>query len=241
MLPVAVTTIPLVIIVGAVWLVLFLVAYPDVEYGSTNFLPADAPNGLLFWLMVVTWAWALFTAVGFAGSIVSVQRFRDGKPGSLSASLDPAFTRMGGLVVIGLTYYLVLVSTLLLAVTVIGAVLMVYCGLRLGLSVPAYMLEESSVRAAMGASWRLLGRHLLGFLAIVLVALPLLFVVLTAGALVFALVSLPFTGEELSRDATIVFNAIGVVVAGAAMVPTLGYLAAASTLYYLSRRESVSG
>lgn len=238
MLPLAVTTVPLVLLLAGGWLVLFLWAYPEVQFEEPNILPENMPNGLLFWIMVLTWAWALFTAVGFAGAIVAVRRSLDGLAFSLPLSLDPAFTRMGGLLVIGLTFYAIIVLAGVLAVTVIGALLMVYVFLRVGLAIHAYILEDVSSRAALRLSWATLRNHVLGLLVITVIAVPVALVLITGAAIVIGLASVPFTSEEIGRDGTVVLNAIGVLIGGLALVPTLGYLAAASTIYYCSLRNA---
>lgn len=238
MLPLAVTTIPLVLLLTAGWLVLFLWAYPEVQFEEPNILPENMPNGLLFWIMLLTWAWALFTAVGFAGAVVAVRRHIDGRPFSLPLSLDPAFTRMGGLLVIGLTFYALAMLAGLLVVTVVGTVLMLYLLLRLGLTVHAYILDELGSRAAMGRSWTTVQGHVFGLLLITVIAIPLAFLLITGAAVVIGFASIPFTSDEIGRDGTVILNAIGVLIGGLALVPTLGYLAAATTIYYCSLRSA---
>ena len=63
MLPLIVTMLPLIAVVTAAWLILFLGVYPDVEYDERTALTEDTPSTLVFWLVVLTWAGALFTAV----------------------------------------------------------------------------------------------------------------------------------------------------------------------------------
>lgn len=239
-LPIVVTVVPVSVLVAAAWLVLFLRAFPDAPY-DTAALAENAPDGLRAALAILTWAAALFITVGFAAAIVAADRTLRDQPVALPTSLDPAFTRMGGLLLIGLTFYIVAIGTLLLGITIVGGILGLYVFLRIGLTLHAYILEGVSSGAAVRRSWRLLGGRVFRFALVTAVALPMLFVFIFISAVAFALVAFPFVPENPGRQATIVLNAIGLVIVGLTLVPTLTYLAAATTLAYHDARKATDG
>src|SRR4029079_14301486 len=99
-LPLLVTQLPLAFLNAGAYFFLFYKAFPDAEYDQFNFVK-DAPPGLIFGLLLTNAVYSLFSLVGVAATIVSVKAAPGGRPLSLSQSLDPAFTRMGGLLALG--------------------------------------------------------------------------------------------------------------------------------------------
>ncbi|MCC7366205.1 MAG: hypothetical protein IT303_17745 [Dehalococcoidia bacterium] len=233
LMPLVVTVLPVCILAGAAWLLLFFWAYPDAPYEATDFTE-EAPESLLLWTIILAWTGALFTTVGYAATVVAVHRVLTGAPISLSASLDPAFTRMGGLLLTTLATYVLAA----VAATIIGAVVVLYLMVRGGFAPQAYILENRSFAQSFRRSWSLVRGRMLALIGTTLVAVPLGTLVLLACALVFAIFAFPFDPEDPGRDATVVLNAFAMAVLGVALVPCLAYLATVTTVFYLDARKA---
>jgi membrane-anchored glycerophosphoryl diester phosphodiesterase (GDPDase) len=233
MLPLAVTYIPVSLTVAAGWIFLMLAAYPDANYDSPERLLEDSPRSLLLWLLILTWGCGLFVMVGMAATLVSVRSLLTGKPIGLAHSLDPAFSRMGGLLGISAVLYLLTVAAASLAITIVGTFAVFYLMLRLGLAYHTFMFEHLGVGASLRESWKLVKGRTMALLGIWLSAIPVAVVFFIAVTIVLSLALLPF-GSEPGRNLTVVLNAVGFVVLGAVFLPTAGYLCAVTTMYYLS-------
>ena len=133
-LPLLVTQTPLAIAAAAAYFVLFFHVYNDVAFDS--FEPSVSPDGLKLSLFVANAVYLLFTAVGLSATITAVHGVLAGRPPGLAAALDPSFTRMGGLLALGIIFQL------LFALTVAGVFLLLYVVFRFGLTFHVYMLEN---------------------------------------------------------------------------------------------------
>ncbi len=230
MLPLMVTQVPLAALYALSYFLLFHQAFPDAKYDSINPF-ADAPNGLIFGLLITNAVYSLFTLVGIAATIVAVRGVLQGKTFKLAEALDPAFTRMGGLLILGILF------NVLLGVTVVGIIVAVYFIVRFALGFHAYILDGAGAWAALGQSWRLLRGRMLRFTGLLLTTIPVLLGAMVAGSLVVAILFAPFASDDPGRTAGLLLNSVAFLVFGLMAVPIGAYLAAATTIFYISARE----
>jgi len=229
LLPLAVTQAPFALVTASVFFYLFYSAYPEAKFDTLNWL-GDAPGGLRLTMALLGAAQSLFSLVGAAGTMVSVEALTKGKPLGLAQSLDPAFTRMGGLLVFAVVF------NLLLLVTFIGLIVFVYFIARWGLAIQAYVLDGRSILSAFGLSWRLMRGRIMAFLALLLTAIPLALLLLISTSLVFGLLASPF-GTDPGRTTELVFQSIALFIVILTFIPVAAYLATSTTLFYFSARE----
>ena len=163
--------------------------------------------------------------------MVSVAALLRGKPISLANALDPAFTRMGGLLLIGAIFYGVIL------ITAFGIVVMVYFLVRWGLALQVYMLEGKSIGGSLGESWRMLRGRMWSFFALLLTTIPFAMALLVAISVVMAIAVAPF-GAEPSRGVDLIFQSAAIFAVGVALVPIGAFLATTTTMFYLSGTES---
>lgn len=230
MLPLFVTQAPLAALYAISYFLLFHRAFPDAKYDQINPF-TDAPAGLIFGLLITNAAYSLFTLVGVAATIVAVRAILQGKRISLSEALDPAFTRMGGLLVLGILF------NMLLGITVVGVVVAIYFIVRLALGFHAYILEGAGAWGSLGQSWRLLRGRMLKFTGLLLTVVPVVVGAMLAGSVVMAILFAPFLSDDPARTTGILLNSVAFLVFGLLAVPIGAYLAAATTIFYLSARE----
>lgn len=216
---------------AAVTAMLFAVVFPDEPVvAPAAFLDARA-TGLRFALAVLNAAGVLFAQVARAGTIVGTAASRRKETLSLAQALDPAFTRMGGLLVLAV---LVATVSFALALTLVGIALLPFVAARIGLAAEALVLEERDAFAALGRSWEVTRRRTLRTLGLlVAVALPVVPVLLVLARL--------RTVATDDRPAAIAFVAIAHVVEATALAPFLAYATVATTLYFLKLRTATTG
>lgn len=226
MLPQAAIGIPVAIAAAIATIFVFLSAFPDEDVTAVASFSTDAGNAALFAMAVIVAAEALFAQVARGATIVAVANAAKGKPLPLVEALDPAFTRLGGLV--ALVIVLGAIGALAF-ITIVGLVLLPYVLFRLALVFDTYMLEGVGVNQAIRRSWQVMSGNiirLIGVIALsVLCALPAL--------LLFSL--LGGVGEG-NRTTQVLFVAVMGVVRGAAFVPFVAFLTACTTLYYLKAK-----
>lgn len=228
--PIAVTQLPFAVITAVVFYYLFNSRYPEAKFDTFDWINT-APNGIRLTMVIVGAAQSLFSLVGAGGTMVSVAALLRGKPISLANSLDPAFTRMGGLLLLGAIFWGVLL------VTMIGVIVMVYFLVRWGLALQAYMLEGKSIGGSLGESWRLLRGRMLSFFALLLATIPFALALLIGISLLMAIAVAPF-GADPGRDVDLIYQSVAIFAVGVALVPIGAYLATTTTLFYLSAKES---
>jgi hypothetical protein len=233
MLPLLVTQLPLSIGAAAAWIILFAVAYPDVSVDSGTLFASDAPRGLILWVVIISWSHALFTTVGISAAIIAVRRVTLNRPQSVTESLDPPFTRLGGLLLIFGVFQGLLLAGAALTVTIIGAVLALYVALRLGLVLHAFILEGLSTGRALRRSWSLMRGNVFRYLGALFMVVPVMLVTLTFASVLLVLVLLPFLSEDPGRTVSLVSNAGVFLALGLCLVPTGTFFAALTTLFYL--------
>lgn len=229
LLPIAVVQIPLGTLSAIFYFVLYREGYPDADIDSFN-RTEGSPGGLLFSLLLMSAAYLLFSLVGAAATIVAARATLEGKPVALAEALDPAFTRMGGLLILGALFYVLAVAT------VVGVILLLYVMIRWGLAVHVFILEGTSVSGALGGSWRLLRGRMLHFTGVLLTAIPVAAGVFFAATIVLALFLTPFSVDP-GRTGTLVAQSIGIALMGFALIPTTAYMGAATTIVYVSWKE----
>ena len=157
MLPLVVIQIPVAILTGAVLAVLLLTVFGDQEINTND-------GGQLLALLLVSGTQALFAQVARGSTIVSLAGVIRGQPLTLTQALDPAFSRMGGLLAL---VVLVSAGVLISFVTLIGLVLLPYMILRFALAFEAFMLEDLGPWPALRRSWELMRGHMLRMLGVV--------------------------------------------------------------------------
>jgi len=191
-----------------------------------------ASNPVLFVLFVAAALETLFWLVARGGTIVAVARIKSGKPVALAESLDPAFTRMGGIVAQGIMWSGVLGGLLL---SLLGAVLLPYVGARLALGTEVLLLEGRSPVGAFASSWAMMRGRVIAWLGALSMALaacvvPAFVVVAALGFLVGG-----------NREVEIVSTAVAAVLLAAALVPVIAFLTTVTTLFYLRAKEIDGG
>lgn len=225
MLPFAAVSVPVGVIAALAMAVLFLTRFKDEPYTRSVF-DGDISQGPLFALAIILVVSSLFAVVGQAASIVAVAGAARAEPLPVTRSLDPAFTRMGGLVLLSL---LLIGGAGALAFTLVGLLVLPYFLLRFGLAFQVFMLEGTTPLQALLTSWRLMSGHMLRLLALALL------ITLAVGAYV-AIISISPLGEDASRDARIATDAVLDSIRAVLIVPAAVFYQAAITLYYLKVR-----
>jgi hypothetical protein len=190
----------------------------------------DAPGGLRLTMALLGAGQSLFSLVGAAGTMVAVEALSKGKPLGLAQSLDPAFTRMGGLLVFGAVF------NVLILVSFIGLIVFLYFIARWGLAIQAHVLDGRSILGSFGLSWRLMRGRMMRFLALLLTAIPLALLLLLGTSFLFGVIASPF-GTEPSRTTELLFQSIALFVVILTFIPVAAYLATSTTLFYLSARD----
>jgi hypothetical protein len=192
---------------------------------------ADGDRAQQLWFTLSFGVEALFAQVARGGAIVSIAAAARGKPVELKRALDPAFTRMGGLILI------VVVMSLgagALAFTLVGIPVAIYLAIRLAIVFDVYMLEGLAPGAAVGRTWSLTRGRLLaltGTLAFgLLAAVP---VVIFASAL-----SALSAGDRVLHVSLIA--SLGVV-QSLLVIPAVGVFTALTTLFYLNLKANEHG
>ncbi len=229
LLPVAVTQMPFAVGTAAVFFYLFYSAYPDADFTGFNWL-GEAPGGLRLTMALVGAAQSLFSLVGAAGTMVAVAGLAQGKPVPLAHALDPAFTRMGGLLVFGVVF------NVLLIVSSIGLIVFLYFVARWGLAIHAHVLDDASILGGFGRSWRLMRGRMMSFLALLLTAIPLALLLILGTSVVFGLLVAPF-GTDPGRTTELIVQSVALFGVIVTFVPVAAYLATSTTLFYLSARD----
>ena len=217
MLPLLVIQVPAAAIGGIVTALLYFTVFADEKYAATE-------GGPLLALLLVSAFEGLFAQIARAGTIVSITGVATGKPKSLSESLDPAFTRMGQMIVL---VAILAAGFFLGIVSIIGVILLPYLVLRVALSFETFILEDLGPWAAIKRAWtlstgnvlRLLGLIILTFLAVL--------------APFVAIQSLALVGGG-SRTEEIILGSIFAFVQGVLLIPLIAFLTASTTLFYLN-------
>ena len=229
LLPVAVTQLPFAVLTAVAFFYLFNSRYPAAEYDSFNWLNS-APNGIRLTMVLLGGAQSLFSLVGAAATMVAVTAVLKGKPISLANSLDPAFTRMGGLLLIGAIFYAMLLAT------VFGIIVLLYFLIRFGLALQVYIIEGTSVTDSFRRSWRLLRGRMLAFAGVLLAVIPFAVILLFVTTFALSIVVAPF-GTDSGRTTDLALQSVAILMVGILLVPIAAYVAISTTLFYLNAKE----
>lgn len=226
MLPILAIQLPISLAISALTVALYLSAFKSEPVEGMQDAFAGGRGAPLFLFLATTAAQALFAQVARGAAIVSIAATVQGGAAPLTASLDPAFTRMGAL----LALVLIIGAAVVLAfLSLVGIVLLPYLAIRTALCFEVLMLEGLSPVAAIRRSWALTHRNVLRLLGVVLlsavvVALPLL-AISALGAAVGG-----------SRSARVIETGLHLVAQGILVIPLVAFLTATTTLYYLTIR-----
>lgn len=229
LLPVAVTQLPFAVLTAIAFFYLFNNRYPTAEFDSFNWLN-DAPNGIRLTMVVLGGAQSLFSLVGAAATMVAVSAVVQGKPMGLAASLDPAFTRMGGLLLIGALFYGLLLAS------AFGIIVLLYFLIRFGLALHVYILESSSVSNSFRGSWRLLRGRMFAFAGVLLATVPFAVILLFVTTFLLSIVVAPF-GTDAGRTTDLALQSAAIFLVGILLVPIAAYVAISTTIFYLNAKE----
>lgn len=222
--PVAVVQVPAAIAASIITAAMLLTVFADEPLDATR-------GGQLALVLMVSAGEALFAQVARGAAIVSIAGVLQGRPVPLTAALDPAFTRMGGLFALAL---IVTAGVAVAAVSIVGLLLLPYLAVRFALAFEAFMLEGRGPFAALGRSWTMMRGHMLRMLGVV--ALTLLIVV---GPL--ALLSVLGGAVGGSRTTRVLAEAGVSVVQGVLLVPLVAFVTATTTVFYLNLRDAEHG
>ncbi len=234
LLPAAVILGPLAIIFPAVLTYLYLEVWPEAELDTWT-PETDAPAGFLFGSMLLVGVSGFITTIGLTAVIVAVRSATKGKNLPLVESLDPVFTRMGGLLIItGLLAVLGLLTT-------IGIFVMAYFIIRFGLAFHVFILEDAGAGPALRRCWTLLRGRMLRFMSMCLSIIGITFfagtIIAFFAASIIQIVLLPFTDPDVSRNANVVIVAVMAGVTWLGMIPLFAFFATLTTTFYLKARE----
>lgn len=230
MLPLLTLQVPLVLGTILLTVVLYGTVFANEMYPEGGILAATQRGGQVFALVVVVAVGAVVGVIAQGATILSVAGVALGRPLTLTEALDPAFTRLGGL--IALTVIFAVVGGLL-AFTIVGLAVIPFLIARFGIAYQVYLLEELGPIDALRQSWSTMNGNMLRLLGILLVGLALLL-------LIGLLVPVSPGPESMSRSARIAIDALLQILQGGAAIPVTVFAHAAVTLYYLRIREESS-
>lgn len=212
-------------------LVLYLTVFDDEPIKSVGDLLDNTRGGPLVAYFIVSAVQLLFGQVARGATVVAVAAAAGGRPKRLSEALDPAFTKMGGLLLLAL---IMIGIAAVGGLTVVLIVIVPFVVLRFWISTEIYMLEDATPWGAMGRAWRQMRGSVLSFIALFLLTVA---VVLLPFMLISAL-GLATAGDRTVR---IVIGAVLAVVQGVLLSPIIALLSATSTLFYLKLKEGANG
>ncbi len=233
LLPLLVTEAPVALLLAAATFVLYWGVYPDAKIDSFTALQDD-PSGLILALAVMNAIYCFLSLVGLAATTVAARNVIAGKPIALTAALDPAFTRMGGLLGLGFVYYG------LLFVVAIGILPAIFFLIRFGLALPSFILEGQTLGQSLKSSWGMLRGRMLRFTGLILVLAVVVTVALAVLALALSLVIVPFLSSELTRNDNVLITTAFFTGGGLMAVPIGAFVMTVLTLFYL-REKGKSG
>ncbi len=230
MLPLLAIQAPLVLGTILLTVLLYSSVFADEIYPRGGITGATEGAGQVFVLIVVVALAIILGLVAQGATIMSVAGVALGRPLTLTQALDPAFTRLGGLIVLTLIFAVV---GGLLAITLVGLALIPFLVARFGIAYQVYLLEQTGPIEALTRSWRTMQGNMLRLLGIILVWVALFILI---GALVPAS---PGPGG-MAREARMAIDAGLRILQGGIAIPIAAFAHAAITLYYLRIRKENS-
>lgn len=219
LLPVGAIHLPLAIVLAAVTMFASLTILKDEPLDPFE----SEARRTLFVFLAVTGAQILFSLVARAGAIKAAAAAAKGEVVSVSQALDPAFSRMGGL--IGLTF-IVFALALPIIIPFVGLVIVGYIGLRVALSFEVFMLEGAPPLNAVRRSWELTGGRMLRLIGVLAVSS----LALLGPGILLSLLGLAVTG---SRTQQVILGAGYTVAQGVLIIPVVAFTSAVTAVFYL--------
>jgi membrane-anchored glycerophosphoryl diester phosphodiesterase (GDPDase) len=163
-----------------------------------------------------------------AATTVAVAACAHRAPIRLVEALDPAFTRIGSLLLLAIVLYL---GAAAISATVIGIPVALYLVVRLALSAQCMILHGLGVRGALTASWRSTDGYFLKLIALLVLATLSLLVALTFVGMLGLLEPADRTAEVVTIAALSILQSIVLIPMQAAIVSML-------TLFYLNLKAT---
>lgn len=234
--PLAVVQLPLAILGAIVPWVLYQTTYSDQHDLFDAQALIDGPRGLLFAFTLVFFAWAMFILVGVGASVVAVSNVRRGSHKRLPEYLDPPFTKLGGLFLLGMTLIALYVCALIVSITVFLPLVVAWVMLRLAAMFYFNLLDDLPPGAAMRASWNLLRGNVIRLLGVVLGSLPIVLGMVFVAFVALIIVSVPFTLAGDSRNVELAASVVGTIVWAMLTVPAMAYMATTTTVFFETLR-----
>ncbi len=232
LLPLFVTEFPVSILVAIATFILYQEIYPEAGLSSVE-LVQENPGSLNLSIIMLNGILGLFTLIGLAATIVSANAIIAQKPIGLANSLDPAFTRMGGLLGLGLVYAGMVVTTLFLPFALFFLI-------RFGLALPAFVLDGQPLGQSLRTSWTVLRRRMLKFTALLLAFIGIAVVVMAVAILLLSIVIAPFVGTEASRNDEVLMVTAATLLTGIVTVPLGAFIVTTMTLFYMREKKAAS-
>jgi len=230
MLPLLAIQAPLVL--GTIFLtvLLYSTAFSDEIYPRGGLTSASEDSTQVFVLILVVAVGAVLGLVGQGATIVSVAAIALGNRLTLSEALDPAFTRLGGLLLLTLIFA---IAGGLLAFTIVGLAVLPFLVARFGVAYQVFLLEKVSPIEALKKSWSMMHGNMLRLIGIILVGFLLIL-------LIGALVPVSPAPGSMSQQLRMLIDAGLLILQGGTAIPAAAFAHAAITLYYLRIREETS-
>ncbi len=227
LLPMFAVQVPVAAVSASVTLVLYFTVFSGEPVKAASDLINAGPSGPLFAFLAVSAFEGLFAQVARGATILGTAAALRDRPEPLPNLLDPAFTRLGGLLILAIAPLLLFLG---LAATIVGLVLVPYLVLRLGLVMEAYLLDGVTPAGAFRRSWTVLSGSLWRFFLTLLLAITALIVPL----FVMSSFSLLIAG---GRTTQLLATAAVTLIQGVLVVPMLAFFTAVTTLFYLRVKE----
>jgi hypothetical protein len=191
----------------------------------------DGDREQQFWFTVLVAVEIVFAQVARGAAIIAVAGAARGRPLDVKAALDPAFTRLGGLLLIVL---FLAMGAGVLVLTIVGIPIALYLAVRLALVFDCFMLEGHPPLAAFGRAWRIAAGRMLALTGAIcsglLAVLP-----------VFIFGSALTTVSGAGRTSDVLLIAFSGVLQSALVVPAIGCFTAITTLFYLNLKANEHG
>lgn len=222
--PMLVIQVPVSIVTSIAIAVLYLTKFSDRD--PTTLFPFEGDRSELFALAIIYAVEIFFTVISVAATIVAAAACARRSPLPVVEALDPAFTRIGRLLLLVITLYL---GFVLLLASIIGIPVALYLLIRLGLSGQAFMLGEGTVLETMKTSWQRTSGYMLRLTGLVLMAVLALLVVVAFSSLLGLV-------EPAGHDARIVTIAGIGILQSIVVIPMEAAIVAMMTLFYLNAK-----
>ena len=227
MLPLLAIQAPLVVGTILLTALLYSSVFADEMYPRGGITGATEGAGQIFALVIVVALALILGLIAQGATIVSVAAVAVGRPVTLTQALDPAFTRLGGLIVLTVVFAIV---GGLLALTIVGLAVIPFLVGRFGIAYQVYLLEGLGPIETLTRSWRTMQGNMLRLLGVIIVGVGL-------ALLIGLLVPVSPGPESMSRGLRMLIDALLQILQGGIAIPVAAFAHAAITLYYLRIRE----